>query len=242
MDPVVHLVRGTLDCVEVARTPLAVECIPREAPAHAEVGSDQTEDHHERGPNDTHASARLRRYHGLASLSLHRSTPMSHESHRVADGKVVGIYYTLKDPSGAVLDTNRRGGRPLAYLHGAGNILPALERALVGKQKDDEVRVEIPAAEGYGEKSPDAVRNMPRSAFPASAKVQPGARFQGQDPTGKPVSVLVTAVDGDTVTVDHNHPLAGVALHFEVTIAGVRAATAEEEKHRHPHGPGGHSH
>lgn len=167
---------------------------------------------------------------------------MPTQSQVVAEGKVVGIYYTLKNEAGELLDTNRRGGKPLSYLHGAGNILPALERALAGKQKDDEVRVALSAADGYGEKKPDAIKQIPRSAFPAGARLEPGMRFQGKDDMGRTLSGVVTMVEGDMVTVDHNHALAGVALHFEVTIAGVRDATAEEQQHRHPHGPGGHKH
>src|SRR5688572_24928865 len=133
----------------------------------------------------------------------------------VAEGKVVGIYYTLKNEAGEVLDTNRRGGKPLSYLHGAGNILPALERSLAGKQKDDEVRVALAPADGYGEKKPEAIKQVPRSAFPAGARIEPGMRFQGKDDLGRQLTGIVTAVEGDTVTVDHNHALADVALHFE---------------------------
>jgi FKBP-type peptidyl-prolyl cis-trans isomerase SlyD len=167
---------------------------------------------------------------------------MAQQSPSVSAGKVVGIYYTLKDDAGSVLDTNRKGGKPLAFLQGHGNILPALERALEGKSKNDFVSVTLEAADGYGEKKPEAVHKMPRGAFPPGVDLAPGMRFNGKDPEGRVHSVLVTEVGDDEVTVDENHPLAGVRLHFEVTIVGVRDSTGEEVEHGHPHGPDGHHH
>ena len=160
----------------------------------------------------------------------------------VAAGKVVGIYYTLKNEAGEVLDTNRKGGRPMAFLHGSGNILPGLEAALLGKAKDDQVHVELAPADGYGERDAAAVRKVPLSHFPPGQTIEPGMRFTAEDPEGRKLPVLVTAVEGEEVTVDHNHPLAGQRLFFDVLIAGVRDATAEERQHGHPHGPGGHQH
>ena len=167
---------------------------------------------------------------------------MTQQSTAVADGKVVGIYYTLKDDRGQVLDTNRRGGKPLAFLQGKGNILPALERALVGKQKNDFVAVTLAPEDGYGVHKSEAVHKMPRGAFPPNVDVKPGMRFNGVDQEGRSHSVLVTEVGAEEITVDENHPLAGATLHFEVTIFGVRDATPEEVEHGHPHGPDGHHH
>jgi FKBP-type peptidyl-prolyl cis-trans isomerase SlyD len=160
----------------------------------------------------------------------------------IAAGKVVGIYYTLKNSAGEVVDTNRRGGRPLAFLHGAGNILPALENALVGKQKDERVLVELEPKEGYGERDEQAVKKVPRSSLPPEPAVTPGLRYTAEGPEGSRIVVRVAAVEGDEVTLDHNHPLAGERLFFDVLVAGVRDATDEERQHGHPHGPGGHAH
>ena len=158
----------------------------------------------------------------------------------VATGMVVGIYYTLKDSRGTVLDTNRKGGKPMPYLHGSGNILPGLERALEGKHKNDFVSVDLAPADGYGEKRADLVRALPRKSFPAELKLAPGQRLTGRDPDGRSRTILVMEVGEDEVKVDENHPLAGEALHFEVTIVGIREATEEERTHGHAHGPGGH--
>jgi len=166
---------------------------------------------------------------------------MSPASESVAAGKVVGIYYTLKDKSGAVIDTNRRGGKPLVFLHGEGSILPALEAALVGKRKDDEVAVQLSAEQGYGAVQPELVKRMPRSAFPKGRELAVGMHFSSQE-GGRQSPVAITGFDGDDVLVDQNHPLAGQELFFQVTIAGVRNATDDERKHGHVHGPGGHHH
>lgn len=160
----------------------------------------------------------------------------------VTSGKIVGIYYTLKDKDGNVLDTNRRGGRPMPYLHGSGNLLPALEKALEGHAKNDFVQVTLEPAEAYGEKRPDMLRKLPRANFPKDRELQPGMRLTGKDPEGRMRTALLLEVGETEVTVDENHPLAGVQLHFEVTICGVRDATPEEVAHGHAHGPDGHQH
>ena len=168
---------------------------------------------------------------------------MTKEELSVDAGKVVAIYYTLKDKDGAVLDTNKgKDGKPLAFLHGAGNLLPGLENKLVGKVKNDFVEVELAAAEGYGEHNPDAIRDVPRSAFPADREPEVGAVIQGQGPDGQPIMGRITDVSGEQIQVDLNHPLAGQDLFFEVTICGVREASEEEAAHGHPHGPEGHQH
>ncbi len=163
---------------------------------------------------------------------------MSHPQTVAAPGKVVGIYFTLKDKSGRVLDTNRRGGKPMPFLFGANNILPALEKALEGKAKNDFVQVVLAPEQAYGAKKPELIRTIERKAFPPDVQPKPGMRFSGKDPQGRMRTMLVLAVDGDAIQVDENHPLADQELHFEVTVCGVRDATAEETAHGHPHGPG----
>jgi FKBP-type peptidyl-prolyl cis-trans isomerase SlyD len=134
--------------------------------------------------------------------------------------KVVSINYTLTDDQGKVLDTSSGRG-PLSYLHGAGNIIPGLENALEGKSVGDSLNVTVPPGEGYGERDPDLVQNVPRDRFPADANIEVGDQFQAQTPSGRQV-VTVVDVQDDAVTVDANHPLAGQALHFDVTGGGPR--------------------
>ena len=168
---------------------------------------------------------------------------MTKQELSVAAGKVVAIYYTLKDKDGEVLDTNKgKEGKPLAFLHGAGNLLPGLEKELVGKVKNDYVEVQLAPADGYGEHNPDAIREVPRSSFPGDREPEVGAVIQGQDPDGQPLMGKITDVSGEEIKVDLNHPLAGKELFFEVTICGVREPSEEETAHGHVHGPDGHHH
>ncbi|MCU0975420.1 MAG: peptidylprolyl isomerase [Steroidobacteraceae bacterium] len=159
---------------------------------------------------------------------------------KIAEDKVVSIHYTLKDSAGTVLDASA-GSEPLAYLHGAGNIIPGLENALEGKKSGDKLSVTVEPSQGYGERDERLVQAVPRSAFKGIDQLAPGMQFQAQGPQGTRL-VVVTHVATDVVTVDANHPLAGQTLHFEVEIAEVRDATSEELEHGHVHGPGGHHH
>lgn len=159
---------------------------------------------------------------------------------QIAKDVVVTIHYTLKNDAGETLDSSA-GGDPLAYLQGNGNLIPGLEKALEGKKAGDKVSVQIQPGEGYGDYDKALVQQVPRRSFKGIANVQVGMQFQVQTPQG-PRAVTVTNVVGDMVTVDGNHPLAGQNLNFDVEIADVRVATAEELSHGHVHGPGGHHH
>jgi len=159
---------------------------------------------------------------------------------QVAEDSVVLIHYTLTNDKGEVLDSSS-GGEPLAYLQGAGNIIPGLEKALVGKQAGDKLVVKVLPAEGYGERDDSLIQQVPKRAFQGVAQIQPGMSFTAQSNNG-PMQVTVTAVTGDMVTVDGNHPLAGETLNFDVEVTEVRKATLEELSHGHVHGAGGHHH
>lgn len=159
---------------------------------------------------------------------------------QIAKNAVVNIHYTLKNDAGAVLDSSA-GGDPLAYLHGNGNLIPGLEKALEGKSAGDKLNVSIAPAEGYGTRDENLVQDVPRSAFNGVDNLAVGMQFQADSNYG-PRTVVITNIKADTVTVDGNHPLADQTLNFEVEITGVRAATSEELAHGHVHGAGGHHH
>lgn len=155
----------------------------------------------------------------------------------IAAEKVVHIHYTLKDADGEVLDTSGEGP-PLAYLHGANNLVPGLERAMDGREVPSEFDVVVPAREGYGERG-GATFEIPRNQFPDDAPLHPGVDFVMEDAEGKQTPLWILEATEDVVVVDPNHPLAGVDLHFAIQVVSVRDATAEELDHGHPHGPGG---
>lgn len=159
---------------------------------------------------------------------------------QIAPNSVVAFHYTLTNDQGEVLDSSE-GREPLSYLQGKGNIIPGLERQLEGHKAGDKVKVRVEPAEGYGEVQPQLVQEVPRSSFQGVENVEPGMQFQAQT-EGGPLLVTVTKVEGDTVTVDGNHPLAGQPLNFDVAIDSVREASEEELEHGHVHGPEGHEH
>lgn len=159
---------------------------------------------------------------------------------QIGKNAVVSMDYTLTDTGGQVLDTSKGRG-PLTYLHGAGNIIPGLEKALEGKAKGDNVKVTIAPEEAYGNVNPALQQAVPKTAFQGVPEVKVGMQFQAQSPQG-PVQVRVVKIEGDQVTIDANHPLAGATLNFDVTIVDVREASAEEASHGHVHTPGHHHH
>ena len=145
---------------------------------------------------------------------------------QIADKNVATFHYTLTNDGGDVLDTSEHR-EPLAYLHGAGNIVQGLEQAMTGREVGDRFKVDVAPAQGYGPRHDELVQTLPTSAFKGVETPREGMQFKGEGPQGQ-VLVTVTAVEGDQVTIDGNHPLAGENLHFDVEITNVRAATAEE--------------
>ena len=159
---------------------------------------------------------------------------------QVSKNKVVSIDYTLTGPNGNVLDTSKGRG-PMAYLHGAGNIIPGLEAALDGKSSGESLTVQVAPENAYGPRDEKMIQPVPRERFQGVADIQPGMQFHADTPQGRRV-VTVVGVDVANVRIDANHPLAGVALKFDVEILDIRDATPEELQHGHVHGPGGHAH
>lgn len=158
----------------------------------------------------------------------------------IAENKVVTLHYTLTDDEGTIIDKSDDGS--FLYLHGASNIIPGLENALTGKAAGDELKVTVAPEEAYGERNDAAKEDVPREMFPADTEIEPGMQFHAEGPEGQMITVTVAEVSDDTVTVDGNHPLAGVTLNFDVKVVEVRDASAEELEHGHAHGPDGHHH
>jgi FKBP-type peptidyl-prolyl cis-trans isomerase SlyD len=158
----------------------------------------------------------------------------------IAADRVVLIHYTLKDDNGAVIDTSA-GAEPLAYIQGHGNLVAGLEKALEGKQDGDAVAVAVAPADGYGIRDAALVQRVPKRSMQGSGEIKKGMQFQARTDDGMRV-FTVTAIVGDMVTIDGNHPLADKTLNFDVEIVSVREATAEELEHGHVHGAGGHHH
>jgi len=158
----------------------------------------------------------------------------------IADKKVVIIDYVLTDNDGKVLDQSKDGS--FAYLHGANNIIPGLENALSGKSAGDSFEVSVEPKDGYGERNDSMTQTVSLEMFESTEHVQVGQQFHAQSPDGAHVMVTITAIDGDNVTIDGNHPLAGQQLNFKGSVVEVRDATDEELDHGHVHHGHGHDH
>lgn len=174
-------------------------------------------------------------YSGLMlSLFLTQTAICRERPLKIADNSVVTMHYTLTDNDGNVIDTSD-GRDPLKYLHGAGNIIPGLEKELVGCVKGDAKQVTVQPAEGYGEVEPGLIQTLPHEAFTGVDEVKVGMEFQAQGPNGQAQYVVVKEVGDEGITIDANHALAGMVLNFDVKIEDVREASQEELDHGHVH-------
>jgi FKBP-type peptidyl-prolyl cis-trans isomerase SlyD len=156
---------------------------------------------------------------------------------QITDNTAVSFHYTLTNNSGEELDSSI-GSEPLLYLHGAGNIIPGLEAALLGKKAGDKLNVSIEPEHAYGLLDENMVQVVSKKMF-EGMDVEIGMQFHADVSYGSGV-ITITAIDGDDVTIDGNHPLAGEHLNFDVEVVDVRPATADEIEHGHIHGTGCH--
>lgn len=159
---------------------------------------------------------------------------------QISKNSVVTLNYTLKNDQGDVLDESQDGS--FLYLHGAGGIIPGLESQLEGKTTGDAFEAHIEPADGYGERDDSMVQIVPRDMFEADHPIEEGIQFHAESPEGDMLTVTVTKIEGDNITVDGNHPLAGIALNFAIDVVDIREASNEEIEHGHVHGPDGHHH
>jgi FKBP-type peptidyl-prolyl cis-trans isomerase SlyD len=150
---------------------------------------------------------------------------------QIADQKVAVIHYKLTDSEGKVIDSSE-GQEPMPYLHGAANLVPGLEKELIGKAAGDKLSVVVSPEDGYGHKEAAMVQELPRTSFGGVEEIKVGMEFQAQTENGMQV-VEVIELSDETVTIDGNHPLAGVELHFDIEVVEVREATATELEQGH---------
>lgn len=139
----------------------------------------------------------------------------------------VAIDYRLTLASGEEIDSSP-GGQPFGFITGAGQVIPGLEKGLMGKTAGDQAKIVIEPEDGYGPVNENLFQDIPKSQFPDDCEIEPGMTFQAQGPHG-PIMLTVKEInDDDSVTVDLNHPLAGQRLHFDVKVMEVREPSAEE--------------
>ena len=148
-------------------------------------------------------------------------------SRRVQADAVVTLAYVLTDDQGNELEI-RTPENPFVYIHGHGGLLESVEKRLEGQTPGFSASIRLEPREAYGVYRPELVAEMQRSQFPAGANLEVGLKFNTMGPDGQPLVVRVIELDEKMVTIDGNHPLAGIPLVFDVRVLGVRDATEAE--------------
>lgn len=159
---------------------------------------------------------------------------------QITTGSVVVFDYTLTDDDKDIIDSST-GSEPLAYIQGEGQIVPGLEKAMEGKKAGDTFKISIPPEEAYGIHDPENISVVPADQIEGGEELEEGMQLHTEGEFGEQ-TVIITKIVGNEITIDGNHPLAGMTLHFDIAIRDVRPATEEELDHGHVHGEGGHQH
>ena len=159
---------------------------------------------------------------------------------KIAKDTVVTVNYKLSDAQNNLIE---EGSQPMVYLHGGyENTLPKIEEELDGKEPGYSSTIQVEPEDAFGDYDPALVKVEERNRLPEPIEV--GMQFEGmaEGADEEPTIFTVTDIADDKVVLDGNHPLAGMALRFDLSVIDVRAATAEEVQHGHVHGPHGHHH
>lgn len=159
----------------------------------------------------------------------------------IETNKVVTLNFTLTDDSGNVLDSTDQGG-PFSYISGRGMVLPKLEEAVSVMMIGTKKQLKLEAADAYGNYNEQIVQVVGKENFPEDFVLEVGMEYMASNPEGVQMPFTITEVNGDEITIDFNHPFAGMNLIFDLELLDVRDANAEELAHGHVHGPGGHHH
>jgi FKBP-type peptidyl-prolyl cis-trans isomerase SlyD len=138
----------------------------------------------------------------------------------VQQGVLVSIEYTLTDEAGKVIESNI-GKEPLTYIHGAGQIVPGLEKELAGMKVGDRKKIQVKPEEGYGLPDPNAVQEILKDKIPMEAQ-QVGATLMTKAADGRSLPMRIQEIREKTVVVDFNHPLAGKTLNFDVKVTDLK--------------------
>ncbi len=148
----------------------------------------------------------------------------------ITDNLVVSITYTLTNDDSTVLDSTEESG-PMDYLHGAENIISGLEDGLEGKQVGDKLKVRVDPEDGYGEVFTELMQVVDIAAFEGVESVEAGMQFESETDEGEVEIVTIKSIDGNEVTIDANHPLAGFTRNFDVESVSDRDASSDEVEH-----------
>ena len=161
---------------------------------------------------------------------------------KIAKNNVVVMHYAVSDNDGTLIDSSY-DDKPMAIIQGTGYLIPGLDEALIDHQAGDKFEVAVACEQAYGERHEDYVQTVPREVLAGVEDLGLGTQLRATTDDGEQ-TVIVIDVQDDQITVDGNHPLAGLDLSFDAEVIEVREATADELEHGHVHGEGGcgHSH
>ena len=165
----------------------------------------------------------------MSYLNQYYVIPMT----KITQNTVVSLDYTLTNDAGETLDKSENG--QFVYLHGSNSISPGLEKALTDKALSEEFKVSIEADDAYGQKDDSKRQVVGRDMFEADSPIEVGVQFHAQSPEGEMLMITIAEINGDEITIDGNHPLAGERLHFDIKVTSIREATEEEVSHGHAH-------
>jgi len=138
----------------------------------------------------------------------------------IKDGDTVSVHYTGTLASGEVFDSSVERD-PLKFTLGKGQLIPGFEHAIMGLSVGEKATINIPSLEAYGEHNPEMVIEVPMNQLPPELDAQVGMQLQLNQPDGQAIPVQITRIDGETVTIDANHPLAGKDLNFDIEVVEI---------------------
>jgi len=159
---------------------------------------------------------------------------------KIAKNNVVVMHYAVSDSEGTLIDSSYEE-KPMEIIQGTGYLIPGLDDALIGHEAGDKFEVAVTCEDAYGERHDDYVQTVPREVLAGVEDLALGTQLRATTDDGEQ-TVIVIDVQDDVITVDGNHPLAGLDLNFDVEVIEVREATAEELQHGHVHREGGCGH
>ncbi len=139
---------------------------------------------------------------------------------QVKSGDKIKVHYTGKLEDGKVFDSSRER-EPFEFTVGSGNVIPGFETGVVGMEVGQEKSITVKSDEGYGQRRDELVAEVTKDVFPEDIKPEIGQQLQMEQANGEPINVVISKVDGDKVTLDANHPLAGKTLVFDVELLAI---------------------
>ena len=143
----------------------------------------------------------------------------------IGKGSNVKIHYKGTLDDGTEFDNSHSRNQTLDFKVGAGSLLPAFEEAVIGLKTGDTKTFRLTSTQAYGPRIEEAVKTVPKTAFPADMQFVVGNRVGGTNANGQQIVAVINEVNDSSVVLDHNHPLAGKDINFEVQIVDVGETT-----------------